>query len=380
MPSKINDENKRVLDELLHNYAGLLTEAVRANFNAMAERPDLLRSVAYVLASLSHANLLTGALAQANFNAVVRHHNPCNLASSLKIFHNAGLLTGDAGQANFNVVVGTQDPRRIDHAPEVLHKAGLLTGGGAQANFNAVAGHQDPFKVIDALKRLNKAGLLTGETAQANRNAVSGHQDPCSVADALISLSHTGLLAGETAEANFNAVVGHPDPDGLANALCALDRAHLLIGASAQANFNIAVITHTTIMSCDIWCRIPAHSITQRRFNTMTRICEENRENVPEGQRLFIDYINREILRIDVPPVEAGAARAFNPVSGLINTGVDVPLNAANMAELESMVANVTPHEGAAAHASQDRFFNTPVSSVRAPADISAPGEGSPKP
>ena len=66
--------------------------------------------------------------------------------------------------------------------------------------------------------------------------------------------------------------------------------------------------------------------------------------------------------------------------SGLMNTGVDVPLNAANMAELEGMAVNVMPQEGAAVYFRQGVFFNASISSVGATADISAPGEDSPKP
>ena len=334
-PIKVADTLKAL------NRAGLLTgDAAQANRNAVAGHQDPLR-VANALRVLKGGGLLTGDTVQANFDAVAGHQDPIKVADALRMLNGAGLLTSDAAQANRNAVAGHQDPESIADALRMLNGAGLLTGDTAQANRNAVAGHQDPIKVADALKVLNGAGLLTGDTAQANRNAVAGHQDPWSIVFALNTLNGWGLLTGDTAQANFDALAGHQDPvkitsafrmltqaglltgdnrnavarhqdpDSIASVLNALSYAGLLTGDTAQANFNVAVITHTAIMSCNIWNRIPDRRLTQACFHAMTQICEENRDNIPEGQRLFIAYVNREILGIGVP--QAGAVRAFNP-------------------------------------------------------------------
>ena len=128
----------------------------------------------------------------------------------------------------------------------------------------------------------------------------------------------------------------------LVDVLRALNRAGLLTGEAGLANFNVVVKTHTVIMSCDVWDRIrmPDHRLTQVRFDAMIQICVENRDNVLEGQRLFIAYVNREILGLGVP--QAGAVRPFNPAQSIHTASVHetVTLSAKNLNTLYG--ANIT--------------------------------------
>ena len=126
--------------------------------------------------------------------------------------------------------------------------------------------------------------------------------------DNLTNALHTLDRVGLSTAANCDAVLRHEDPRSVADALDRLNRVGLLTGEAAQANFNAVVTTHAAIMS-DV---IPGGFLTQARFNAMTQIFEENRENVPEGQRLFLAYVEQEkrgiaVLRagveVDVPLV-----------------------------------------------------------------------------
>ena len=217
-------------------------DGAQANFDAVVGH-QVPRNVADVLKILSEADLLTGDSAQANRDVVVGHQDPRNVADVLKILSEVGLLTGDGAQANRDAVVGHQDPRNVAEALSRLSRAGLLTGDGAQANFDAVVGHQRPQGVADALENLSQAGILSGDGAQANRDAVVGHQNPHGVAYALKNLSQTGLLSGDGAQANFDAVIGHQNPWGVAYALKNLSQTGILSGDGAQENFN-DVVSH----------------------------------------------------------------------------------------------------------------------------------------
>ena len=292
------------------NEYGLFTgEAAQENFNAIAGHQDP-RCVAWALRELNEAGLLTGEAAQANRNALVQHEFPDGVASALENLNKAGLLTGEAAQANRDALVGHQKPRYVAWALRELNEANLLTGGAAQANFNALVGYQDPHYVIHALKELNEANLLTGEAAQANRGAIVQHQNPLAVVCALIVLNEANLLTGETAQANRDALVGHQNQDYVIHALRGLNAAHLL----TQGVFDSIAITHRDIL-CHIdtgavWDRIPSHELTQARLDAIIAICNNNQDNPNAARRLFINYVNQEILGIEAG--HAPAAAVFN--------------------------------------------------------------------
>jgi hypothetical protein len=131
--------------------------------------------------------------------------------------------------------------------------------------------------VAFALRTLNEAGLLTGDGAQANREAIVEHQNPCAVASALRRLNEAGLLTGDTAQGVFHSIaITHRD-----------------------------ILTHSA--TAFLWDRIPPRLLTLERFDAIINICNDNRANPAEGRRLFIDYVNREMLVI------GAAAAAFNP-------------------------------------------------------------------
>ncbi len=218
------------------NRAGLLTgDVAQANFDEVAghQHPQSLTAALDVL---NDARLLAGEAAQFNRGAVVGHQSPYLAASALRMLKEAGLLTGDAAQANRDAVAGHQAPQEVARALDLLNHAGLLTGVAAQANRDAVAAHQDPCEVAEALGALYSVGLLTGDSAQVNRDAVAGHQASWLVAEALGMLNRVGLLTGDSAQANRDAVAGHQNPWWVAIALDVLNRIGLLIGDLAQAN------------------------------------------------------------------------------------------------------------------------------------------------
>jgi hypothetical protein len=129
---------------------------------------------------LEFLNILTqenvnAASNQANFNAVIGHPDPENLAWALRGLNNPGLLRGDPGQDNFNAVIGHPDLYGFAWALDQLNRAGLLSGDLGQANFNAVIRHAYPGIFGWALFLLNRARLLTGEAEQTNFNALIEH-------------------------------------------------------------------------------------------------------------------------------------------------------------------------------------------------------------
>ena len=61
----------------------------------------------------------------------------------LNILQNAGLLTGAMAQANFDTVMDCFYPEEITRALENLHTAGLLAGDEAQTHFNNITTRQE---------------------------------------------------------------------------------------------------------------------------------------------------------------------------------------------------------------------------------------------
>jgi hypothetical protein len=220
------------------SHAGLLTgDVAQANFDALAghQDPD---GIASALDVLYGGGLLTGDMAQANFDAVARHQKPCSVAKGLGQLHDGGLLIGDAAQANRDALATHQDPPWVASALRLLHNAGLLTGDVAHDNRDAVVGHQSPWLVASALVELHRAGLLTGDAAQANRAAVAGNQNPDRIAQILVKLNGAGLLSGDAAQVNRLAVARHQNPGWIVDAFAVLNDARLLTGAVAQINFS----------------------------------------------------------------------------------------------------------------------------------------------
>ncbi len=220
------------------NKANLLTgDLAQDNFNAVAGHQEP-KAVAQTLDLLSKANLLVGDSAQGNFNAVAWHQELGILALALYILSKANLLVGDSAQGNFNTVAGHQEPNPVALALFLLSRTNLLAGDSAQGNFNAVARHKNPVAVAQALKDLSKANLLAGDSAQGNFNTVARHKNPVEVFGALDILSRANLLAGDSAQDNFNAVARYPNLWVLPRTLYFLNKANLLTGDSAQGNFN----------------------------------------------------------------------------------------------------------------------------------------------
>jgi hypothetical protein len=259
------------------NHAGLLTgDLAQTNFDVATGKQDR-DSVGFALRLLKNSDLLTPALAQANFDAVIRHQSPVLVALALDTLECAGLLIGDAGQTNRRALAGHQDPRGLALALSALHNADLLAGDSAQANRNAVAGHQYPYSVAEVLRLLKAAGLLTGDVAQANRDAAAGIQGQA-FANALILLYQAGLLRGDVAQGNFDALILHS-----------------------------AILFHAGTVN---WERIPAQQFTPVRFTALIEICQQHTDNPVADCARVISYINREILGINEP--SATEAPRFN--------------------------------------------------------------------
>jgi hypothetical protein len=232
---KSDSENESV--QALELCSAFLNEAVPIKRPACLE-VFVNSSLMLAVYELNRAGLLTGDVAQVNFDALVGHQYPFSVAVGFEVLNRAGLLAGDSAQANREAVAGHQNPLEVARALDRLHCNGLLTGDSAQANRDAVIRHQNPDQVAEALFVLSSADLLTGDAAQVNRDAVVGHPRPHSLARALELLNHNGLLTGDSAQANRHAVVAGYEA---AFVLTQVHRAGLLTGDAAQLNRDAVV-------------------------------------------------------------------------------------------------------------------------------------------
>ena len=369
--SQISDKNKIVLARLVDDYNALPRYKKRFFPRAMSAA---LRQYNKKDSSLDSALAVCNVFLnktwffQRWFLSSLVCFSTSHLAYSLKTLTRAGLLTGAAAQANFNAVLEHEDPQGIATALAALKDSGLLTGDAAQANFNTVLGHKAPGCVADALDILIQADLFTEGAAQANFNTVVGHQDPRNVVNALATLSEAGLLAGKTGQSVFNTVViTHP-------AIMSCDIWVRIPGYYfTQVHFNAM----TQI------CEKNRENIPEGQ---QLLIAYVNREilgiGVPQtGAVRTLNPVQSTYTASAYVNVMQSAQRLIALYDDK-TTGTNLdPLNASNRTELEAMVANVRLHEGmVAAYSRRGGFFNANLSSVGAAADIGALGEGSPKP
>jgi hypothetical protein len=314
-----------------------------ANFHLVLKNPHAPERVAEALVELHRSGLLT------ETNRPVVYNPTRKFIQTLSILRENGILRGALAQANFDALVRYYGPDlrsigqswaqegRLLHDLSCLKKEGLLT----QANFSAVIRGKE--LVCTALLMLHSKGFLT----DANREAVAAHLYPSEFAEALIVCHNHGLLAGEFAEANYRALVRrhdvrrlgsilrllydrfpHIDSQAyfnkvmqvenlgpLSNALFTLyppREIDLATTVRTQAHFD-RLMTHSSILLIpEVWGTIPSHALTEARFNRIIQIAEAHAADIARGQEAFRTYVIREILGIDLEAGAGAGARAYN--------------------------------------------------------------------
>ena len=269
---KISKSNLRdlnlILSKMQKNNLSMffvMSEAARVNRHAVETHRYSL-TIAEILVELSDDEFLLSKEAQANFNAIIAHVSPVDVAEALDEFKKYLLLTNSAAgfdirplyilrknrylpepevlkQDDFKAIVAHAHPIEVARALIKLKNNYLLTGKNAVANRHAVATHRSPMTVVNALIELSTADLLMDKDGPANRRAVVTHLSPMTIVNALIELKKNGLLIGEQAEANRHAVVTHPFPMTIANVLIELKKNGLLIGEQALV-YRDAIAAH----------------------------------------------------------------------------------------------------------------------------------------
>jgi hypothetical protein len=251
---------------------------------------------------------------QANFDLVLRNVGfPDLVAKGLLELHRSGLLT------NANRYIVHNPSSRFIEILSILRENGVLRGELAQANFDALVEFCGPILRRSGIAQAEEEYLLrvfstlkeVGLSIQANfSEVIRGSEVPEKVGNALLILRGGRLLT----DANREAVVAI-DP-GLASivneafyVLC-YEEGSVFRTAEAQVYFNGLMMHSAILLIPGVWSRIPVHTMTEERFNSIIEIAEAHAADVVAGQRAFAAYVDREILGIVAEG--GGGARVYN--------------------------------------------------------------------
>lgn len=150
----------------LMNSVDLLTEDMaQINRDAVASHQDLwgLSSALLVLKAAGGVNNF-----QNIFNILVSHDYPEAMATLLCSLTKIGLLEDNLiGQDNFNRLINHQDPWEIAYGLRFLSEANLLSDNIKQSNFDLLMTNETPADLTYALRLLQNVGLLTQENFNA---------------------------------------------------------------------------------------------------------------------------------------------------------------------------------------------------------------------
>ncbi|KTD58878.1 hypothetical protein [Legionella shakespearei] len=191
------------------------------------------------LEELHLRGLLTGTNTQANFNALLHHVSPWNVAMALIALHNEGLLTGIGAQRNRHIVSNHPDPLLMASALIQLNQAGLLTGFEAHINRDKLLKSPTPLAFVKALIELNEADLLNHEY----RDIVFTHSNPTAASCALISFNRMNYASSLDMWLFKSAILAHQNPMAIFNAIDLLRNNKLLEGINVHV-YQRMVITH----------------------------------------------------------------------------------------------------------------------------------------
>lgn len=120
-----------------------------------------------MLSELTDSGLFIGEQGQNNFDTIITHKFPVDVAKALIELKKNDLLAGEQGQVNFAVTVTHRYPRELAPALIFLQKSGLLADNQAQKNFDAIVGHEHPMKVAYAFIQLKEADRLSEDNINA---------------------------------------------------------------------------------------------------------------------------------------------------------------------------------------------------------------------
>lgn len=158
-------------------------------------------------------------------------------------------------------------------------------------------------RLMSFCKFIESIGYLSGKKGRANFNFIAQAEEfhaNC-IIHANEILYKGGLLTGEVGQANFDTIVQLNETSSFCLALNVLGMINgQLIGATGQANFT-ALIEHTPILfgsreTSNLWSRVPRLTIVQ--WEAILTLCRDHADRIEEGQRAFINYVNRFILEI----------------------------------------------------------------------------------
>lgn len=195
------------------------------------------------LEELHQCGLLTGTNTQANFNALLHHASPWNVAMALIALHDESLLTGIGADRNRHTVSNHPDPLLMATALIQLNRSGLLTGFDAHINRDKLIKSPTPLALVKALIELNDANLLSSEY----RDIVSSHSNPTEAASALIHLNRMNYASSLDMWLFKNAIVAHHNPMVIFKAIDLL-RSNQLLGTLNASVYQRMIITHADPM------------------------------------------------------------------------------------------------------------------------------------
>jgi hypothetical protein len=173
-----------------------------------------------ILQKLENTSLLIRDLAQDNFDAIIKHQNPESLNLALGTINKVFLLEKEDSQLIFQMILTHAHPSDLAYAMKELYACDFGIDGYAEYYRDHLAAHEKPLHLIAAIKLLHEKKLLNLE----NCASICAHPQPLTIGNAIKFLDEADLLTPE----NRASICAHPEPIVIAYAIKFLDEADLL--------------------------------------------------------------------------------------------------------------------------------------------------------
>ena len=264
-------------------------EMAQANFNVLME-PILvtsLKNITTLLTALKrNTSLFDEDMSQQHYTLLMEHPLIELLILPLYQLSILGLLTQD----NFNMLLSFENEdtlwmvkTTINTLYELDFLGGTLLSQGSDVAGSALA------SVTLASRRAKQAAPYT----QFCLDFIFAHSNPVileALTNGITTLKNYGLLDGEMAEHNIRAFFS-PAIENLSEGLLQLKRCNLLTGPKGLHNVTQLIKYAPILLSTKLWLQVPSYAFTQTAFERLTRFCQEHEMDNDGGEAAFADYV-----------------------------------------------------------------------------------------